>query len=76
MRGESPGTLRIFRGVEGVAQALASDAAAHPVRPEQLHLVGAERLVLPGADITDLAIGVVVPPLAGNRVRDRLGEPR
>src|SRR2546425_7674725 len=51
-----------------------SNTRLRAVRPEQLHLVGAEGLVLPGTDVADLAIGVVVPPLAGHRVGDRLGE--
>src|SRR6266550_385618 len=51
-----------------------SNTGLSAVRPKQLHLVGAEGLVLPSTDVTDLAIGVVVPPLAGNRVGNRLGE--
>src|SRR5436190_14699546 len=51
-----------------------SDTRLRTVRPEQLHLVGAEFLVLPGADIADFAAGVVVPSLTGHWVGDRLGE--
>src|SRR2546428_698806 len=51
-----------------------SDTRLRGVRPEQLHLVGTQLLVLPSADVADLAIRVVVPSLTGHRVGDRLGE--
>src|SRR2546427_757590 len=51
-----------------------SDTPLRAVRPDQLHRVSAELLVLPGTDVADLAIGVVIPPLTGHRVGDRLGE--
>ena len=40
------------------------------IRPFQLHIVVADLLELPGADVTNLTIIVVVPPLAGDRIRD------
>src|SRR5487761_239088 len=51
-----------------------SHAPSGFVRPLQLDAVGAELLCLPGADVADLAIAVVIPTLAWDRVRDRFTE--
>src|ERR1035437_4150694 len=48
-----------------------SEAPTRFVRPFQLDGVGAELLRLPGADVADLAVAVVIPTLAWNRIRDR-----
>src|SRR6266404_4691226 len=39
-----------------------------------MHRVIPQLLGLPGADITDLPMGVVVPPLAGHRIGDGFAE--
>jgi hypothetical protein len=44
------------------------------VRPLELDLIGSERLRPPGADIADLAIGIVVPTLPRYWVGDRFAE--
>src|SRR5665213_2896276 len=44
------------------------------VGPFELNGVSAQLLGLPGADIADLAIAVVIPTLARNRVGDRLAQ--
>src|SRR5205085_9294845 len=51
-----------------------SDAGVGRVRPLALDGVRADLLGLPGADVADLAVGVVVPPLPGDRVGDRFAQ--
>src|SRR5689334_6071093 len=50
------------------------DALILAVRPFELDRVVAELLGLPGAYVADLAVVVVVPALAGDRVRDGLAQ--
>ena len=52
----------------------ASLAACVLVRPLELHRVIPQFLGLPGADIADLAVRVVVPPLARYRIGDRFAK--
>src|SRR5437764_7186191 len=51
-----------------------SDACVLLVRPLELHGVAAELAGLPGADVPDLAVLVVVPALASNGIGDRLAQ--
>src|SRR5580704_14807474 len=51
-----------------------SNALVLLVRPFELHRVGPDFLGLPGADIADLPIRIVVPPLTGNGVCNRFAE--
>src|ERR1700719_1214592 len=51
-----------------------SDAPAGGVRPLELHRVCAELPGLPRADVADLAVLIVVPALAWNRVGDRFAQ--
>jgi hypothetical protein len=44
------------------------------VRPFQLNRVSPNFLSLPRADVTDFTIRIVIPTLAGNRVRNRLAQ--
>ena len=44
------------------------------VGPFLLHFVCAERLYLPGADVANLAVVVVIPAASGNRVGDGFAE--
>src|SRR5690349_6099535 len=49
-------------------------ARARSVGPFELDSVVAKRAGLPSADVTDFAVGVVVPALPGNGIGDRLAE--
>ncbi len=49
-------------------------AAVGGVGPFELDGVGAEGAGLPGADVADFAVVVVVPPLAGNGIGDGFAE--
>src|SRR5450755_394075 len=51
-----------------------SNAFVRMVRPLQLDHVLADLLGLPGADVTDLAVVVVVPALAWDRIGDGLAQ--
>src|SRR5258708_2205708 len=53
---------------------MTSHAGVFLVRPLQLDCVATHLLGLPGADVTDLTVVVVVPPLSRNRVGDRLAQ--
>src|SRR6266851_2033447 len=56
------------------AAASASCALARVVGPLELHRVGAKRPGLPGADVADLAVLIVIPTLAGDGIGDRLAQ--
>src|SRR6185437_12977216 len=60
-------------GGDGPASA-ASDARVLLVRPLELHGVVAEPAGLPGADVADLAVLVVVPAVAWHGIGDRLAQ--
>src|SRR5665213_652402 len=51
-----------------------SDAPPRVIRPLQLYGVRAKPLRFPRTDVTDLAVAVVIPTLAWNRVRDRFAQ--
>ena len=51
-----------------------SDAGAGGVGPFELHGVAGEGLGLPGADVADFAVVVVVPSAARDRIGDRLAQ--
>src|SRR6266478_5285136 len=44
------------------------------IRPLQLYRVVADLLGLPGTDVADLAVGVVVPALPWDRIGDRFAQ--
>jgi len=50
------------------------EALIRAIRPFELYCEFTQLLALPGADIADLAVSVIVPPLAGNRIRDRFAK--
>ena len=50
------------------------EALIRPIRPLELDCVFAQLLGLPGADIADLSVGVIVPTLAGDRIGDRFAK--
>src|SRR5713226_6117069 len=50
------------------------DATVGSVGPFELDGVGAEGARLPGADVADFAVVVVVPALAGDGIGDRFAE--
>src|SRR5207245_5288169 len=50
------------------------DTLSLVVRPLHLHGVAGHLLEVPGADVADLTVHVVVPASAGNRVGDRLAQ--
>ena len=50
------------------------EALFRPIRPFELDRVFAQLLGLPGADIADLSVGVIVPTLAGDRIGDRFAK--
>src|SRR4029077_10002352 len=58
----------------GRARSDASDAGTGLVRPFELDGVAAEAACFPCADVADLTIVVVVPPLSGDWVRNGLAE--
>src|SRR5206468_8990182 len=60
--------------VSAMRRLATSDALVRLVRPFELHSVGTELLGLPGADVADLAIGSVVPPLPRNGIGNRLAQ--
>src|ERR1700704_2530320 len=66
-RFRSPWPLRT--GPKGLLEAL-----FRPIRPFELDRVFAQLLGLPGADIADLSVGVIVPTLAGDRIGDRFAK--
>src|SRR5271165_2073672 len=51
-----------------------SDALPRLVRPFELHAKAAQGFCLPGANVADLAVRVVIPTLPRHRVGDRLAE--
>src|SRR5207302_3753253 len=51
-----------------------SDTIVRLIGPYLLHIVLADHLELPGTDITNLPIVVIVPPLARNRIGDGFGQ--
>src|SRR5206468_11301567 len=60
--------------VSAIRRLATSDALVRLVRPFELHSVGTELPGLPGADVADLAIGIVVPPLSRNGIGIRLAQ--
>src|SRR5579859_324050 len=61
-------------GKSGRNELSALNTAIRAVRPLLLHGIVADRFCLPGADVADFAVGLVIPALTGNRVCDRLVE--
>ena len=53
---------------------VASFAASAFIRPFQLHRITPEFLFLPGADVADFAVGVVVPPVTWQWIGDGFAE--
>src|SRR5438552_16788813 len=54
--------------------ARALSAGVGLVRPLLLDRIGADPLGLPGADVADLPVNIVIPALARNRIGDGLAE--
>ena len=50
------------------------EALFRSIRPLELDRVFAQLLGLPGADIADLSVAVIVPTLAGDRIGDRFAK--
>src|ERR1044072_7977393 len=69
-RGLATTARKVPTAPQGVSRRLPLHARLRAVRPQLLHRVLAHLLVLPGADIGDLAGGVVIPSLARDRVGD------
>src|SRR4029077_9047352 len=81
--GIQPEVLRSFyhhtifnrRGLAGIPGVVSNlEALIRSIRPLELHQVTPQFFCLPGADIPNLSVGVVIPSFARNRIGDRLAK--
>ena len=50
------------------------EAPIRSIRPFELHCIFAQLLALPGTNIADFSVGVIVPTLAGDRIGVRFAK--